>query len=262
MKKIDHLPRIILFFLTSISLTSCSLINLPGTPPVSTMTFQPLSTPTIRPSQTPTDEPTPSLTNTDLPTATDVPPTLTPTPQVIKGIVSVQTLNVREGPGTGFRINFKLLEGTSINILSRVMGNEWVHLNTEGGLEGWAAVSFIELQGSLESVALEQPDFAYLIKGAIVDQTGQPVDAVTIAVFAGTNPTDPRTDATSDSAGHYYAFLPKDEQTRWQVTVVGVGCSSRIMDADCKYQGNFEPVSYILNVPQRMEQLIFTFYGP
>lgn len=119
------------------------------------------------PPPTPTQEPAP------VPTATSVPdnnddddnnneqpaPTWTPTtpaqpqpqpqPTVgsgLTGVVTVQRLNVRQGPGTNFGVIGTVAAGESVTVLSRNEVGDWWHICCTTGTtqDGWVAVQFIQ----------------------------------------------------------------------------------------------------------------------
>jgi hypothetical protein len=96
----------------------------------------------------------------------------------------------------------------------------------------------------------------------VLDQNGNPVNAINVAVYQGTGASERRTDANTDSSGEFYAYLPEEIKARWQVEVVGVGCSSSIVDTECNYEGRFEPAVVTIELPQIGELVIFTFIKP
>ncbi|MBZ0299953.1 MAG: SH3 domain-containing protein, partial [Anaerolineae bacterium] len=100
--------------------------------PLSTRT--PLPTFTFTPSQSPIP-PTPS----DTPTPTEIPP-------IIGIIASINTVNVREGPGTGFSAFEALRPGTRVEVLGQDVEGVWLNIRLEDGREGWVATSLVRLQ--------------------------------------------------------------------------------------------------------------------
>jgi hypothetical protein len=94
----------------------------------------PLPTFTFTPSVSPIP-PTPS----DTPTPTDVPP-------IIGIIASINTVNVREGPGTGFRAFEALRPGTRVEVLGQNAEGNWLNIQLEDGREGWIASDLLRLQ--------------------------------------------------------------------------------------------------------------------
>lgn len=100
--------------------------------PMSTRT--PLPTFTLTPSETPIP-PTPS----DTPTPTEIPP--------IMGIItSMQTVNVREGPGVSFRAFQALPAGESVEILGQSPEGNWLNIKLSDGREGWVSSTLVRLR--------------------------------------------------------------------------------------------------------------------
>lgn len=100
--------------------------------PMSTRT--PLPTFTLTPSETPIP-PTPSNT----PTPTEIPP--------IMGIItSMQTVNVREGPGVSFRAFQALPAGESVEILGQSPEGTWLNIKLSDGREGWVSSTLVRFQ--------------------------------------------------------------------------------------------------------------------
>ncbi|MBZ0292419.1 MAG: SH3 domain-containing protein [Anaerolineae bacterium] len=100
--------------------------------PVATRT--PLPTFTLTPSETPIP-PTPSDT-----------PTPSPTPPIIGIIASIDTVNVREGPGTNFSAFVALPPGTRIEVLGQNVDGRWLNVKLEDNREGWVSERLIRLQ--------------------------------------------------------------------------------------------------------------------
>ena len=67
-------------------------------------------------------------------------PTSTPVPEVVVGVVVVDTLNVREGPGTSYPIVRSLNVGEKFYILGEITNNtnnKWLLINPSEGAFGW-----------------------------------------------------------------------------------------------------------------------------
>lgn len=102
--------------------------------PVRTQT--PLPTFTFTPSITPIP-PTPTIS----PTPTEVPP--------ITGIIqSLQSVNVREGPGLNYREFVALNPGTGVIVLGRTEDGNWLNVRLEDGREGWVRATLVRVQPS------------------------------------------------------------------------------------------------------------------
>lgn len=115
----------------------------------------PLPTYTLTPSNTPVS-PTPS----DTP-----PPTATP---AITGIVaSLQTVNVRTGPGVDFSTITALVPGTGVEILGQNEDGRWLNIRMDDTKEGWIATSLVRINPlpTLEPTATPSPDLTAIALG-------------------------------------------------------------------------------------------------
>ncbi|MBI1260051.1 MAG: SH3 domain-containing protein [Chloroflexi bacterium] len=99
---------------------------IPTRTPLPTLTFTPSET-TIPP--TPSDSPTPSAT-----------------PPILGSVVSLQSINMRSGPGVGFSALSALRPATKVQILGRNNDGTWLNIRMEDGSEGWVSSELIRLQ--------------------------------------------------------------------------------------------------------------------
>jgi hypothetical protein len=166
--------------------------------PVPTRT--PLPTDTLTPSDTPIP-PTPS----DTPTPTEIPP-------IIGIVASLNTVNVREGPGVNFGAFVALPPGTRVEVLGQNIDGNWINVQLEDGREGWIATNLVRLQETSTPVptATPSPDLTALALGTPLP---------TAILGGGTvTPTPPRsvvsptpvtgTPETSANSGSTTPFLP------------------------------------------------------
>jgi len=94
---------------------------------------------------------TPTLTST--PTATPVPPTATPTSAPAIGAeVTASSLNVRAGPGTGFRRIGTAQRGQRLTVLARNAESTWLQICCVDGQQGWASVDYVKLNQPVEDI--------------------------------------------------------------------------------------------------------------
>jgi hypothetical protein len=132
-------------------LTGCSTdTNADEVPP--TLTLAP------NVSRTPRFTATPIPSRTALPSATFTPsetvipptpsntPTMTVTPPILGSVNSLQSINVREGPGIGFSAIVALRPATRVEILGRNNDGTWLNIRMEDGSEGWVLANLIRLQ--------------------------------------------------------------------------------------------------------------------
>jgi hypothetical protein len=106
-------------------LSACNTSDAP-TDVVATLTFTPSET-TIPP--TPSDTPEP-----------------TATPPITGSVVSLQSINMRSGPGVGFSALSALKPATRVQILGRNTDGTWLNIRLEDGSEGWVSSDLIRIQ--------------------------------------------------------------------------------------------------------------------
>ena len=86
-----------------------------------------------------TQKPVVEPTLTQVPVNTQI-PTSTPIPEIIVGVVEVDLLNIREGPGTSYPILNSLNKGEKFYILGEITNNtnnKWLLINPSEATFGW-----------------------------------------------------------------------------------------------------------------------------
>ncbi len=174
------------------------------------------------------DFPTPSLSFTPISTFTP-PPSVFPVPidtataptsaiGTFYAEATADNVNLRTQPGTVFPVRLLLAKGTHLQILGHAPGGEWLYVQTDSEITGWVLYWLVRGGHDGGATPLVEPQNVQLIKGRIVDRTGMPViSGIGFAVAQGTGPNAPRTDATSDSKGEFYAYLPASANGLWYV---------------------------------------------
>lgn len=121
---------------------------------IPTATLAPLVTLTPRATATLEVTRTPLPTLTFTPSITPIPPTLTntftpsPTPPVIGIISSLNTVNIRNGPGGDFGAFVALDPGTGVEVIGQSADGRWLNVKLEDGRVGWAAASLVRIAAS------------------------------------------------------------------------------------------------------------------
>ena len=168
--------------------------------PVPTRT--PLPTFTLTPSDTPIP-PTPS----DTPTPTEIPP-------VIGIIASINTVNVREGPGVSFSAFEALRPGTQVEVLGQDVEGSWLNIQLEDGREGWVAATLVRLQETptpLPSLT-PSPDLTALAQGTPLPTSilggGTVTPTPPRSVVSPTPVTQTSIQVTDSAGGTATPFLP------------------------------------------------------
>lgn len=106
-------------------------------------TLAPLVTLTPRMTATPAISRTPLPTLTLTPSITPIPPTQTnthtpsPTPPIMGIVVSLQTVNVRVGPGANFSAFVALTPGTGVQVIGQDATGRWYNIRMDDNREGW-----------------------------------------------------------------------------------------------------------------------------
>ncbi len=131
------------------------------------VSLTPRFTATPIPSRTPlpTDTPTPTPV-TPTPTPSDT-PTPSATPPITGIVASLQTVNVREGPGVNFRAIKALVPGTGVQVLGQNDDGRWLNVRMEDGTEGWMSASLLRVNPPPTAVptATPSPDLTAIALG-------------------------------------------------------------------------------------------------
>jgi uncharacterized protein YgiM (DUF1202 family) len=151
-KQTIGMHKTILFIMVGLMMAACtgSATEISSLPP--TATLAPIVSMTPRFTATPVPSRTALPTFTFTPSTSPIPPTAsdTPTPTEvppIMGIIaSINTVNVREGPGTGFSAFEALRPGTRVEVLGQNAEGNWLNIQLEDGREGWISTDLLRLQ--------------------------------------------------------------------------------------------------------------------
>lgn len=180
-------------------LAACST-NPQAEPPLATATLAPIVSLTPRFTATPIPSRTPLPTTTLTPSETPVPPTPsdtptpTQTPPILGSIVSLNDVNLREGPGVSFPAISALSPGTGFTIVATDTTGAWYNVRLEAGSEGWISATLVRVQPSPTPIPslTPTPDLTLMAAGTPLPTSllgGQPI-----------TPTPPRSVATPSAA--------------------------------------------------------------
>ena len=128
----------------------------------STPTFTPTATDTLTPTPKPTNTPsttsttptklqTSKYTPTPTPIFTPIKPTSSPT-RFFVGVVTIENLNVRQGPGIVYGFEGAVYENDEVIILGRSSNGDWLKVDTLDGRTGWVASRYIDTLVNIESL--------------------------------------------------------------------------------------------------------------
>ncbi|MCO6443910.1 MAG: SH3 domain-containing protein [Anaerolineae bacterium] len=131
----------------------------PAAEQLPTNTLAPLVTLTPRATATPEISRTPLPTLTFTPSITPVPPTATttltpsPTPPIMGIVSSLQTVNVRRGPGASFGAFEALFPGTEVQVIGVDESGRWLNVKLEDGREGWINTPLVRIDPTATPLA-------------------------------------------------------------------------------------------------------------
>jgi SH3-like domain-containing protein len=207
---------------------------------------------TLAPTPTPI---TPSATATIRPTLT---PTITPsaTPFApFDAVASVAGVNLRSSPGYLFPILRVLKEGSTVTILGKAPGGQWIRVRTPEKIEGWVYVWLLRADVDLQQAPLVDPQNVQRIRGRVRDASGTSIQGVGFSISQGMGKAAKTDTVLTDGSGEFYSFLPLAASGTWTVLQNAISCNSNVWtDASCSYykngyKGNVEPQSVDVTLP-------------
>lgn len=96
-----------------------------------------------------TNEPTQTIQPTDRPTATTIPASATPRPDAV---VTIASLNMREGPSTDYNLLGTYPQGTSLRILGKNSDASWLRVEAPDRTIGWMFAANLDLGRTLDGI--------------------------------------------------------------------------------------------------------------
>lgn len=161
MRRIGLVSRAAALLGAAALLTGCMSDSATALPPTATLAPIVSATPRFTATPIPSRTPLPTLTLT--PSLTPIPPTPTetftpsPTPPIMGSVVSVQDVNVREGPDVSFPAIIALRPGTELQILGYSEDGRWLNIRMENGDEGWISNALVRIQPTLTPIPTLTP---------------------------------------------------------------------------------------------------------
>ncbi len=210
---------------------------------------------------TPPASPLPGATPTAPPTA----PSETPASRAsipFNATVIVEGAKLRTGPGYLFPAASLLAKGTVLAVYGRSTGNEWIYVQTARGTLGWVFALLLQPEKDWNNAPGVEPGNALIVRGKVIDASGNPVNGIQFSLTQGTGTNAPRTDATTDASGVFTAFFPASAGGTWTVAFTAVSCTSQVMDQNCSCKngtcGTIRPASMQFTFPLTKD-LIFNW---
>lgn len=205
---------------------------------------------------------TAATTPVPAPTGTPAGPTSTPVPFVpFTGTSWADGVFLRSGPGYLFSQIVTMPKGTSLTIVGRSPGGEWLYAEVPAHQSGWVFAQLVDSGTSdMTRVPVVQPGTAQLIVGRVEDPNGRPISGIQFSLVAGRGADAPRNDAITDESGTFFAFMPLETTGTWLVSYTAVSCKSNTMDAHCDCLagrcGRPEPVSLSIELPRPTDDVL------
>ena len=139
-----------------------------------TATLAPLVSLTPRFTATPVPSRTDLPTQTLTPSETPIPPTPsntpspTETPPILGSVVSLNDVNIREGPAVSFPAINALAPGTGFTIIATDTSGAWYNVRLDDGDEGWISATLVRLQPSPTPIPslTPSPDLTMMAQGS------------------------------------------------------------------------------------------------
>lgn len=236
MKKVT---LILLVCLVVIFLTGCSLFK------------QPAPTPTFPPTEAST-QPLPTATQIPptqaLPTPTSIPqPTKTLAPiQPINATITVDNFKLRSGPGFLFDTVAQYDANSTVKVLGRAQGENWLYVETEDNLSGWMKIEYLDLSGDLETLPFFAETNAQTIIGHVRTRANVFASGIGVLIspqsgYSGTNGDV----ALTDSSGTFYLYLPKNLEGDYFIEVNAYNCTGNLITGECQLPYTMPPVQPI-----------------
>lgn len=259
MWNITKIQQLMFWVLAAGLLAACSVGSGEEQAAIPTNTLAPIVSRTPRFTATPIISRTPLPTFTPIPTETPIPPTPsdtpvpTATPPIVGIVNSLETVNVREGPGTEFDAVEALVPGTGVNILGQNPEGTWLNIRMEDGLEGWISSRLVRLEPTATPIPTftSTPDLTALFLGTPLP---------TALLGGGTiTPTPPRSAITATppgtpseptvTAGPTQPFLPIRDLTAVYATATALASGGAITTARPGIQASATALSLSLTLP-------------
>jgi hypothetical protein len=223
------------------SVTAVRVIELTATQPIITAPVEPQTIPT---SELPTQDPA---------------PTTAPVPSILEAEVNADNLNLRGGPSLIHNIISQYQKGEIVTLIARAPGSEWVKILAKNKKTGWMSVTHLTLKQDINLLPVFEINESLVIKGKVVDVNGNGIPGIQVAVTRLGGVDRVRVDGISLSDGTFFAYAPVEYQGPWLASVVGVGCESPIVDANCRYAGVFQPTGGVNLTLPAAEDVVITY---
>jgi hypothetical protein len=197
-------------------------------------------------------------------------PTMGPTPipfassllpyKAISVQVAVESLNLRNGPGTIFSIRSTFNKDVIFWVYGKDPGDNWLFVRYFPDIFGWVDARFVTSIPDMTQIPAILPSNTHVIRGRVLDQSGNPAQFIQFAVTQGSSDTGPRTDAITNADGWFYAYLPDNQSGTWNVGYVAADCGYGFA-GNCNRSGTIFRDSTTVTLPPSDTPLEFIWNG-
>lgn len=206
--------------------------------------------PTAEATQPPSPTEIPATATPELPPE----PTATPEPIILTAEVNAATLNMRTGPSILHDILNQYQKGDTVTLIGVAPGWQWVKVLTKDNKAGWMLASHLTVNGQVQALPTLEINESLVAVGRVVDPNGTGLPGIQIGLTRVGGVEAVRVDGISTADGTVYIYAPIEYQGTWQADVIGVDCTSQLVDANCRFGGKFYPTEGIkLKLPQDTE---------
>jgi hypothetical protein len=174
--------------------------------------------------------------------------------------VNVESLNLRNGPGTIFSIRSTYSKDVVLWVYAKDPGDNWLFVRYFPDVFGWVDARFVTSVPDMGLIPAIIPSNVHVIRGRVLDQAGLPAQFIQFAVTQGSGNSAPRTDAQTNAIGWFYAYLPDIQAGTWDVTFVAYGCGYAFQGS-CDRSGTVFPESVKVTLPPSGTPLEFIWNG-
>ena len=150
-------------------------------------------------------------------------------------------------------------QGDVVSVIGAAPGQQWLKILDKDSKTGWMFISHLNLKGDVAAVPVLPISESLSAVGRVVDASGKGIPGVQVALYRVGGAQVVRVEGTSLADGSLYIYAPVEYQGSWLANVIGVDCTSPIVDTNCRYAGKFTPAAGIsLKLPQDSE-ITFTY---
>jgi hypothetical protein len=218
-------------------------------------TRTPTECPTITIATTCPFVPTPTMVPTPIPFASSFLPY-----KAINVKVAVESLNLRNGPGILFSIRSTYNKDVILWIYGKDPGDNWLFVRYFPDIFGWVDARFVTSVPDLTQIPAILPSNAYVIRGRVLDQSGNPAPFIQFDISQGSGPSAPLTSAITNINGLFYAYIPDNQSGTWTVEFKAYNCGYGFA-GDCNRSGTVFPESTTVTFPPSDTPLEFIWNG-